>query len=82
MNETTVGDLMSAPPHACRPETDLAVVAALMWSHHLGFVPVVGATGSLVGVITDRDIYTATVPRGMQPEQISVAEAMTCARYT
>ena len=39
----------------CRPETNLAVVAKLMWNRDYRFVPVVDSAGKVVGVITDRD---------------------------
>jgi len=71
-----VRDVMSAPAETCRPETDLAAVAKLMWDHDCGFVPVVGAAGALVGVITDRDICIATTTRRLLPEHISAAQAM------
>lgn len=72
----TVHDVMSVPAETCRPETDLAGVAKLMWDHDCGFVPVVGATGAVVGVITDRDICIATATRRLLPEHISAAQAM------
>lgn len=69
-------DLMSAPPQTCQPDTDLAAVTHLMWSRDCGFVPVVGADGHVVGVITDRDICVAASTRRLLPERIAASEVM------
>jgi CBS domain-containing protein len=70
-------DLMSKPPYTCGPGTDLATVAKIMWDHDCGFVPVVDASGTATGVVTDRDICIATSTRRLLPEQLSAAQAMT-----
>jgi CBS domain-containing protein len=70
-------DIMSKPAHTCRPSTDLATVAKIMWDHDCGFVPVVDGAGSVTGVVTDRDICIATSTRGLMPEQLSAAQTMT-----
>jgi CBS domain-containing protein len=70
-------DIMSKPPCTCGQDTDLAAVAKLMWDHDCGFVPVVDASGTVAGVVTDRDICIATSTRRLLPEQISAAQAMT-----
>jgi CBS domain-containing protein len=70
-------DLMSTPAETCRPDTDLATATKLMWDHDCGFVPVIDASGSVAGVITDRDICIATATRRLLPEHISAAQAMT-----
>jgi CBS domain-containing protein len=70
-------DVMSQPPYTCGPNTDLATVAKIMWDHDCGFVPVVDASGSVTGAVTDRDICIATSTRRLLPEHISAAQAMT-----
>jgi CBS domain-containing protein len=52
-------------------------VAKIMWDHDCGFVPVVDASGTVTGVVTDRDICIATATRRLLPEHISAAQAMT-----
>jgi CBS domain-containing protein len=69
-------EIMSQPPYTCGPTTDLATVAKIMWDHDCGFVPVVDASGTVTGVITDRDICIATSTRRLLPEHISAAQAM------
>jgi CBS domain-containing protein len=70
-------DIMSAPAYTCGPNTDLATVAKIMWDHDCGFVPVVDASGTVTGVVTDRDICIATSTRRLLPEHISATQAMT-----
>lgn len=71
-----VRNLMSAPTAICRPDSDLAAAAKLMWDHDCGFLPVVNAAGTVAGVVTDRDICMATATRRLLPEHISAAQAM------
>lgn len=73
----TVAGVMSGPVATCRPDTDLAAVAKLMWDHDCGVVPVVDASRRVMGVITDRDICIAATTRRLLPEQIHAEEAMT-----
>lgn len=70
-------DIMSEPAYTCGPNTDLASVAGIMWDHDCGFVPVVDSSGTVTGVVTDRDICIATSTRRLLPEHISAAQAMT-----
>ncbi len=72
-------DIMSAPAHTCVPTTDLATVARLMWDHDCGFIPVVDASGTVAGVVTDRDICIATATRRLLPEHLTAAQVMTSA---
>jgi CBS domain-containing protein len=71
-----VKDIMSAPVQTCRPDTDLATVAGLMWDHDCGVIPVIGSSGAVLGLITDRDICIASATRRLPPERISAAQAM------
>ena len=68
---TTVRYLMSTPVATCRPDSDLAAVAKLMWDYDCGVVPVVDAAGMVAGVVTDRDICMAVATRRLLPEHIS-----------
>ncbi len=47
---------MTHDVQACRPETNLSAAAMQMWKGDCGVLPVVTATGEVVGMITDRDI--------------------------
>lgn len=71
-----IKNLMTTDIATCRPETNLAVVAKLMWDKDCGFVPVIDAAGKIAGVITDRDICIASATRRLLPDQITAAQAM------
>ena len=71
-----VKQVMTTDIATCRPDTNLAVVAKLMWDKDCGFVPVVDAAGKVAGVITDRDICIASATRRLLPDQIAAAQAM------
>lgn len=70
-------DVMTTPARACGPDSDLAAVAKMMWDFDCGFVPVVDASGTVAGVVTDRDICVAAATRRLPPEQIHAVQAMT-----
>jgi CBS domain-containing protein len=71
-----IKQVMTSDIATCRPETNLAVVAKLMWDKDCGFVPVIDAAGKVAGVITDRDICIASATRRLLPDQITAAQAM------
>jgi CBS domain-containing protein len=72
-----VRDLMTSDVEACRPDTDLAAVARMMWDRDCGFIPVVDAAGALRGVVTDRDICIAASTRRLLPEYMPANQVMT-----
>lgn len=72
-----VRDLMTSDVEACRPDTDLAAVARIMWDRDCGFIPVVDAAGALRGVVTDRDICIAAATRRLLPEYMPANQVMT-----
>jgi CBS domain-containing protein len=71
-----VQELMTRPAVTCRSTDPLNTAAQLMWDHDCGAVPVVDDSGSLVGLITDRDICMAAYTQGRRLEEIPAAEAM------
>ena len=71
-----VESLMTHNPEACRPEANLAEAAAIMWRRDCGVVPVTDGEGSVVGVITDRDICMALAMGGRLASEVSVGEVM------
>ena len=71
-----IQSIMTKDVATCSPHTDLAAVATLMWQRDCGIVPVVGEAGSVVGVITDRDICIAAATRGLPPSHIAASDAM------
>jgi CBS domain-containing protein len=71
-----VRDTMTTNVYTCQRDTDLGTVAGIMWNHDCGFVPVVDASGSVIGLITDRDICMAAATRGLAPAHIAASQAM------
>lgn len=71
-----IQDIMTQPATTCMPGDPLNVPAQLMWEHDCGAVPVVDEDGSIVGMITDRDICMAAYTQGSTLQDIPVAEVM------
>jgi len=71
-----VADLMTKGAACVGTEDSLASAAEKMWQHDCGALPVVQQDGTVVGMITDRDICMATWSRGAAPATIHVLDAM------
>jgi CBS domain-containing protein len=69
-----VQDIMVKDVRSCRPETNLAEAARIMWSSDCGALPVVERNGQVVGMITDRDIAIAVGTRNRTPSEFTVFE--------
>ena len=61
---SAIGNVMTANPASCSPETPIRQVAQLMIDNDCGQIPVVDAGGKPLGVVTDRDIALRVVARG------------------
>ena len=72
-----VKDVMTGGAKACMPETSLAEAAALMWGHDCGALPVLDASGRVVGMITDRDICFGAATKNRAPSEIAVGDVIT-----
>lgn len=72
-----VQDVMTRDVHSCRPETNLSMAAMQMWDGDFGVLPVLANGGTVVGMITDRDICMAAATKHCDPASIQVEEAMT-----
>ncbi len=70
-----VRDLMTVEPVSCVPEDVLAQAATLMRQEDCGSIPVV-RDGSLVGIVTDRDIVVRGIAAGKDPRTAPVSEVM------
>lgn len=71
-----IAQLMSVPALTCHPHESLNDAAQLMWEHDCGALPVVDHDGSLVGMITDRDVCMAAYTQGLRLDDIPVSSAM------
>ena len=70
-----VQDAMTKTPATCRPDTNLAIAAELMWTHDCGSLPVLD-DAEAVGFVTDRDMLIALGTRKQRPADLTVAEVM------
>lgn len=63
-----VADVMTPNPESVGDEATLQKVAGMMRDGDYGVVPVVGADGALVGIVTDRDMVISALADGLGPE--------------
>lgn len=71
-----VQEIMSKPVVTCRLDDNLNTAAQRMWEHDCGCLPVVNHEGSVMGIVTDRDICMAAYTRGAALHAIPVTNAM------
>jgi CBS domain-containing protein len=55
----TVAEIMTREPYTLGPDDSLADARELMAQHHIRHIPVVSAEGTLIGVVTQRDVLAA-----------------------
>jgi CBS domain-containing protein len=77
-----VQDVMTSNVKSCRPETNLAEAATVMWDADCGTLPVVDEVGKVTGMITDRDIAIAVATKGRLAADITVGEVTSGKVYT
>jgi CBS domain-containing protein len=61
---TTAREIMTSPVQCCAEGDTLVEVAKTLHEKGIGSMPVQAADGSLVGMVTDRDIVTRAVAAG------------------
>jgi len=71
-----VKEIMMGTPYYCQLDTNLGSATELMWVGNCGFLPVMGANGKLVGVVTDRDVCIALGTRNRPAGEVTIAEVM------
>jgi CBS domain-containing protein len=71
-----VEQCMSKSPRVCTPADTLSNVARILWEHDLGALPVVDQQGSVVGMITDRDVCMAAYTCGLALHASTVGRHM------
>ena len=72
-----VETLMTKQVAFCQPDSNLAEIGAKMWTADCGIVPVVDASGYLLGVVTDRDICMALTTRDVPASTVKARDVMT-----
>jgi CBS domain-containing protein len=71
-----VRSIMSRNVATCSTSDTLHRAAQLMWERDCGSIPVVGAEGRLVGIVTDRDLCMAAYTQSRPLTDISVASVL------
>ena len=69
-------ELMSHPAVTCGVDETLHEAAKAMWDHDCGAACVIDSSGTLVGIVTDRDIAMTAYVRELAPRAIPVKTAM------
>jgi CBS domain-containing protein len=77
-----VQEVMNSQVQSCRPDTNLAAAAAVMWDYDCGTLPVVDDAGHVVGMITDRDIAIAAATKGRPAGEIPVRDVISGTVYS
>ena len=79
-----IRDAMTKDPVCCTPDTTIEAAARMMLERDCGAIPVVAdlVSRTPVGIITDRDIVTRLVARGIDPLGMPVRECMTAPAVT
>jgi CBS domain-containing protein len=67
--DATVGDVMTAQPHAARENDDVAKVQQIMSEEQVRRVPVVNEQGAVVGIISQADL--ALADSGVSERQVA-----------
>ena len=70
-------DVMTKDPKACAATDTVEQAAQLMKSEDVGPIPIVGDSGKLEGIITDRDIVLKVVAEGRDAKTTKLADVMT-----
>ena len=70
-----VGELMTRDVRTCAASDSLNDAARIMWDGDCGCVPVIGPDGTVIGMITDRDICMAAYTQGRRLMYMTVESA-------
>jgi acetoin utilization protein AcuB len=72
----TVSRYMTLAPVTIAPDQPMTSAHRLMRAGHLRHLPVIDG-GRLVGIVSDRDLHLLETLKDVDPEEVSVEEAMT-----
>lgn len=67
---------MTRQPWTIRNDAKMSQAHLMMRQHHIRHLPVLD-NGRLVGVVTERDLHLIETLPGSDPDEVTVAEAMT-----
>ena len=73
MAKSTVREAMTSSPRSIESSQTVVEAARTMASENVGSLPVVDG-GELVGIVTDRDLVTNVLAKGLDGTKVQVAE--------
>lgn len=73
---TKVSDVMTRDPVFTTPDASVESIARMMSERNCGDIPICDH-GKVLGIVTDRDITTRTVARGLNPATTYARDVMT-----
>lgn len=76
-----VDKYMTTSPHTIGLDQPLSQAHSMMAKYKIRHLPVL-AGGTLVGIITDRDLHLIETLKGVDPTQVTVEDAMTPSPYS
>jgi acetoin utilization protein AcuB len=80
MAEPTVEQFMTHSPHTIGDEQPLSVAHRLMRQHQIRHLPVLHG-GKLVGMVSQRDLHFIETLANLDPEKVTVGDAMSTDVY-
>jgi len=76
----SVAEIMTPEPYTLRPEDSVADARRLMADHHIRHIPIASNEGSVVGLVSHRDVLAAEDssihPAGVSTEKIALSSIM------
>jgi CBS domain-containing protein len=75
-NVATAKDVMSKPVISIRENDNAMNAAKLMEKHKIGGIVIVNKSGKPLGIVTERDLATRVVAKGLQPKDVNVSSIM------
>jgi CBS domain-containing membrane protein len=70
----TVAEIMTREPYTLEPDDTLATARELLAEHHIRHIPIVSPEGSLIGLVSQRDILAAADSSVLNPDDESSHE--------
>ena len=80
----TVAEIMTREPYTLGPDDNLATARSRMAEHHIRHIPIVSGEGSLIGLVSQRDVLAAAdsnvvneEPGGSRERYVALSSIMT-----
>ena len=77
----SVQKYMTTAPFSIGPAQSLALAHTMMRDHHIRHLPVLDG-GKLIGILTDRDLHLIESLKDVEPESVTVEDAMSQMPYS